>query len=81
MKITFCNYRNKLYSGNLLDCLAWAADKAAQKNIMIPVYSTRPGSGEAELFAEVDGQGIRLIPKGIFAKIGKGAAWESLESH
>ena len=78
MRVTFCKFRNKLHTGNSLTCLAWAVDKAKEKNVMIPVYTARPGSQEAQLFAEVSRQGIRLIPKGTYAKIQKGAIWETL---
>ena len=78
MRVTFCKFRNKLHTGNSLTCLAWAADKAKEKNVMIPVYWVRAGSNDAELFAEVDRKGIRLIPRGTFAKINKGAIWENL---
>lgn len=78
MHVTFCKYRNKLLSGNTLVCLSWAVDKAKEKNIMIQVYSVRPGSKEAELFAEVSRQGIRLVPSGTFARIQKSAIWENL---
>ncbi len=78
MRLTFAKYRNKLYAGNSLTCLAWAIDKCKDNNLVIPVYSVRPGSSEAKLITEVDRKGIRLIPKGTCARIRKGAQWQSL---
>jgi hypothetical protein len=78
MRVIFCKYRNKLFVGNSLVCLSWALDMASRKNQMIPVYSIRPGSPEARLIAEVDRQGIRRIHRGTYAKVHKGAKWQSL---
>ena len=78
MKIVFCKYRRKLYTGNWITCLSWASDIAKEKNLIIQVYIARAESKEARLVAEVSAEGIRLIHGNHYARITKGAKWESL---
>ncbi len=78
MRVVFCKYRKKLYTGNWLTCLSWASDIARTKRLVIPVYIARPESKDARLAAEVSSEGIRLIHRNHYARIFKGAKWESL---
>jgi len=78
MRVVFCKYRKKLYTGNWLTCLSWASNIASKKRLVIPVYIARPESKDARLAAEVSAEGIRLISGDHYARIIKGATWESL---
>lgn len=78
MRVVFCKYRKKLYTGNWLTCLSWASDIANKKRLVIPVYIARPESKDARLAAEVSKEGIRLISGDYYTRIIKGAKWESL---
>lgn len=78
MRVVFCKYRKKLYAGNLPACLSWACKVAIEKNQVIPVFVVRPGNNEARLIYEVCSNGIRFIKSPQYAKIIKGASWESL---
>jgi hypothetical protein len=78
MRVVFCKYRKKLYTGNWLTCLTWATDIACKKRLVIPVHIARPDLKEARLVAEVSAEGIRLIHGDHYARIFKGAKWESL---
>ncbi len=78
MRVIFCKYRKRLYSGNLLTCLVWATRTAKTKNLMIPVYSARPESKDARLIFEVSKEGIRSILPGFYARISRGAKWLTL---
>ena len=78
MRVVFCKYRKKLYTGNWLTCLSWASDIARTKRLVIPVYIARPESKDARLAAEVSSEGIRLATGNHYARIFKGAKWESL---
>ena len=78
MRVVFCKYRKKLYTGNWLTCLTWAGNIASKKRLVIPVFIARPESNIARLAAEVSEDGIRLISGDHCARIFKGAKWESL---
>lgn len=78
MRVTFCKYHKKLFTGNFLTCLVWASDIAMKKNLTIPIFTVRPESSDARLIAEVSSDGVRFIPRGRYAKILKGAVWVNL---
>ena len=78
MRVVFCKYRKKLYTGNLPNCLSWASGIAKEKNLFIPIFVARPGENEARLIYEVCSNGIRPIASKHFVKILKGARWHAL---
>ena len=78
MRVVFCKYRKKLYAGNWLTCLTWATEIAIKKRLVIPVHIARPDLKDARLVAEVSAEGVRLIQENHYARISKGAKWESL---
>jgi hypothetical protein len=78
MRVIFCKYRKKLYTGNLPTCLTWAGDVAKEKNLVIPVFIIRAGEKEARLIYEVCREGIRPIRSRQYARLLKGAVWETL---